>query len=76
MERHETHGTSRSGDVSDTIAFGSMLVFASVMPPLGPDTAETDTRPRRQHRVAGEDGMPDLSPVEIAARRSTERLDS
>ena len=40
METQEMHRTPRDAQFLDTVAFGSMLVFASVMPSLGPD--ETD----------------------------------
>ena len=37
MDAQEMHGTPRDGRFLDTVALGSMLVFASVMPPLGTD---------------------------------------
>lgn len=75
MERYETQGTAHSGDVLDTIAFGSMLVFASVMPPLGPDTAEANARPARyRFGPIGEEGVVD--PEETRARGSRRRFAS
>ncbi len=71
MERHETRATSSIGDVSDTIALGSMLVFASVMPPLGPDTTGSDAGPIRQSRdVTGESDPTDGGQAEMPARTS------
>jgi hypothetical protein len=43
MDSQEMHGTPRDGQFLDTVAFGSMLVFASVMPPLGADEADVAT---------------------------------
>jgi hypothetical protein len=37
MNAQETHGAPRDTRFLDTVALGSMLVFASVMPPLDPD---------------------------------------
>jgi hypothetical protein len=74
MGQHGTCGTTPSDHVHDTIAFGSMLVFASVMPPLGPDTVETDARSARQ-RVDAADGIePDSA--KASASWSQRRFDS
>jgi hypothetical protein len=77
MAQYEAHGTSRSGDVLDTIAFGSMLVFASVMPPFGSDTAETISRRVRQ-RADGAGGAARMEPAsgEGAVGRVRRRFDS
>lgn len=40
MDAQEMHRTPRDGRFLDTVALGSMLVFASVMPPLGSDEAD------------------------------------
>ena len=48
VECNETQGAPAIGDVNDTIAFGSMLVFASVMPALGADQPEPSVRPGQQ----------------------------
>ena len=39
MEAQEMHRTPRDAQFLDTVALGSMLVFASVMPPFDPDEA-------------------------------------
>jgi len=44
MGQHDTCDTAPGNHVNDTIAFGSMLVFASVMPPLGAEAVETDVK--------------------------------
>ena len=54
MGQQETYGTASGKFVDDTIAFGSMLVFASVMPPLGPDGADSEL-----HGVTKPAGIPD-----------------
>lgn len=77
MERHEIHGRSRRGDVLDTIAFGSMLVFASVMPPLDPGADEMDAR-RACQRRDGAVGFASIEPAsgELSARRARRCFDS
>lgn len=68
MEQHDMGGTHRREDVLDTVAFGSMLVFASVMPPLDPDAVETDSQGTRQR--SGEDDLLDISLDEMSTRGS------
>ena len=74
MGQHETCGTTPSNDIHDTIAFGSMLVFASVMPPLDLDAAETDARSARK-RVDSPGGM-GANPAKKPAAQSRRRFDS
>ena len=77
MERHEMRATSSIGEVSDTIALGSMLVFASVMPPLGPDTADSEVGTVRQRRDAtGESDLMDAGQAEMPAWASRRSFDS
>jgi hypothetical protein len=66
MDQHEMQCTHRDQDVLDTVAPGSMLVFASVMPPIGPDTAEDDLR-RSRLGAAGADDLPGLHPDQTSA---------
>jgi hypothetical protein len=77
MGQHGTCGTTPSDHVHDTIAFGSMLVFASVMPPFGSDTAETISRRVRQ-RADGAGGAARMEPAsgEGAVGRVRRRFDS
>ena len=68
MERRETQTMARSQDFLNTVALGSMLVFASVMPPLGPDGNDaTGAAPGGESFGAGPDQMLDLSPEEMSA---------
>lgn len=71
MEQHEMRGTHRDDNFLDTVAFGSMLVFASVMPPLGPDTIESDSQPMGQSSSPDDllDHKPGAIPTERAGRR-------
>lgn len=64
MGQREMRTTTGTREVETTIALGSMLVFASVMPPLDTETA-TDSR--KCPGAAGQDDFLDLSPDELSA---------
>ncbi len=74
MGQHDACGTTPCNHVSDTIAFASMLVFASVMPPLGPDAADTGARSGHTRADAPDAIAP--NPVKKPAARSPKRFDS
>jgi hypothetical protein len=68
MERREMQTTARTQDFLNTVALGSMLVFASVMPPLVPEGGEAvRVAPGGEGFGAGPDQMLDLSPDEMPA---------
>ena len=74
MGQHDTCGTVSSNHVHDTIAFGSMLVFASVMPPIGPDMGEANAQRARQRVDTADRIATDLA--KTPAARSRKRFDS
>ena len=61
MGPREMQTTTRSPEVEATVAFGSMLVFASVMPSLAPEDAPES---RERQGAAGTDDLLDLCPDE------------
>jgi len=58
MEQYEMHAPRHSEQFLDTVAFGSMLVFASVMPPL--DGIARDGEP-----VLGSEGLMTTEPDQV-----------
>jgi len=67
MERREMQMTARSEEFMDTVALGSMLAFASVMPPLDPDTPDAAAPRSRRRGAGGQDESSNLSPDEMPA---------
>lgn len=53
MDQHDTQGTQRDGRFLDTVALGSMLVFASVMPPICQDPVLVDAAGVLERREPG-----------------------
>ncbi len=74
MGQQDVCDTASCNHVNDTIAFGSMLVFASVMPPLGSDAVEGGRRSGRK-RADSTEGI-GADPAKKPAARSRRRFDS
>jgi len=68
MGQQDTYGTASTNLVNDTIAFGSMLVFASVMPSLGSEVVDPDVQGACK-RTAVPDGIEPVSAKKPARSR-------